>query len=117
MWGVWAIRALLRFPDKVKAYIVDSKQDTLPIGMEMSFWDDDSERLRDRLGIMTSSAVQGSILVILLLSLFLRPAVGIWVFLGIPISFLGAFIVLSFARYQPEPDERIRLHHRAWHCR
>jgi len=39
---------------------------------------------------MSNSAIQGSILVILLLSLFLRPAVAGWVFLGIPISFLGA---------------------------
>jgi len=87
-------QSAIEVADKVKAYIAE-QQDTLPIGMEMSHWDDDSVRLKDRLGIMTSSAVQGSILVILLLSLFLRPAVGIWVFLGIPISFLGAFIVLS----------------------
>jgi len=78
---------------KVKEYI-ESRQGALPVGMELSYWDDDSQRLGDRLGIMTSSAVQGSILVILLLSLFLRPAVGFWVFLGIPISFLGAFIIL-----------------------
>jgi len=78
---------------KVKEYI-ESRQGALPVGMELSYWDDDSQRLGDRLGIMTSSAVQGSILVILLLSLFLRPVIGLWVFLGIPISFLGAFIIL-----------------------
>ena len=78
---------------KVKEYI-ESRQGTLPVGMELSYWDDDSQRLGDRLGIMTSSAIQGSILVILLLSLFLRPAIALWVFLGIPISFLGAFIIL-----------------------
>lgn len=78
---------------KVRAYI-ESRQGTLPVGMELSYWDDDSQRLGDRLGIMTNSAVQGSILVILLLSLFLRPAIGLWVFLGIPISFLGSFIIL-----------------------
>jgi multidrug efflux pump subunit AcrB len=78
----------------VREYI-DSRQATLPVGLELSFWDDDSARLKDRLGIMTKSAIQGSVLVILLLSLFLRPAVGMWVFLGIPISFFGAFIVMS----------------------
>ncbi|MGB5740047.1 MAG: efflux RND transporter permease subunit, partial [Woeseia sp.] len=30
----------------------------------------------------------------LLLSLFLRPAIAFWVFLGIPISFFGAFIIM-----------------------
>ena len=86
-------QSAIEISDKVKAYI-DSKRDTLPIGMELDYWDDDSQRLQDRLGIMTNSAVQGSVLVIILLSLFLRPAVAGWVFLGIPISFLGSFIVL-----------------------
>ena len=86
-------QSAIEVSDKVKDYIA-SKQDSLPVGMELSHWDDDSERLKDRLGIMTSSAVQGSILVILLLSLFLRPSVAVWVFLGIPISFLGSFIIL-----------------------
>ena len=31
----------------------------------------------------------------LLLTLFLRPAIAFWVFIGIPISFLGAFILMS----------------------
>ncbi|MBT8096035.1 MAG: efflux RND transporter permease subunit, partial [Woeseia sp.] len=79
--------------EKVKDYI-SSRQATLPVGLELSYWDDDSARLKDRLGIMTSSAIQGSVLVILLLSLFLRPAIALWVFLGIPISFLGAFVVM-----------------------
>ena len=78
---------------KVKEYI-ESRQATLPVGLELSYWDDDSARLEDRLGIMMTSAVQGSVLVIVLLSLFLRPAVGLWVFLGIPISFFGAFIIM-----------------------
>lgn len=87
-------QSAIEISDKVRAYI-DEKQPSLPVGLELDFWDDDSVRLKDRLGIMTSSAVQGSVLVILLLSLFLRPAVALWVFLGIPISFLGSFIVLS----------------------
>jgi len=86
-------QSVIEISAKVKAYI-ESRQGTLPVGMELSYWDDDSQRLGDRLGIMTRSAIQGSILVILLLSLFLRPAIAFWVFLGIPISFLGSFIIL-----------------------
>jgi multidrug efflux pump subunit AcrB len=87
-------QSAIEIASKVKEYI-ESRQDALPVGMELSFWNDRSRRLVDRLSIMSSSAVQGSVLVIILLSLFLRPAVAIWVFLGIPISFLGSFIVLS----------------------
>ena len=78
---------------QVRDYIAN-KQDALPRDMVLSYWDDDSVVLKDRLGIMTTSALQGGILVILLLALFLRPAVAIWVFIGIPASFLGAFGVM-----------------------
>jgi multidrug efflux pump subunit AcrB len=80
--------------DKVKAYI-DQRQATLPVGISLSYWDDDSQLLRDRLGILMSSALQGAALVILLLTLFLRPAIAIWVFIGIPVSFLGAIFIMG----------------------
>lgn len=83
-------QSAIEISESVKTYIA-GKQDTMPVGMELDYWDDDSERLKERLGIMTTSAIQGGVLVILLLSLFLRPAIAAWVFLGIPISFLGAF--------------------------
>ncbi|MEM9172854.1 MAG: efflux RND transporter permease subunit [Pseudomonadota bacterium] len=73
---------------------VDRKQATLPVGMSISYWDDDSVVLKNRLGILISSAIQGGLLVILLLTLFLRPAIAFWVFLGIPISFFGSFVVM-----------------------
>lgn len=80
--------------DAVKEYI-DQQTPLLPVGMELAYWDDDSEVLKQRLGTLIWNMVTGGILVILLLALFLRPAVSIWVFLGIPISFIGSFIVLG----------------------
>ncbi|MDH3337000.1 MAG: efflux RND transporter permease subunit, partial [Gammaproteobacteria bacterium] len=80
---------------KVREYI-DSRQDDLPVGMALTYWDDDSVTIKNRLNIMFSSAIQGSLLVIILLSLFLRPAIAFWVFLGIPISFIGSFMALSY---------------------
>lgn len=74
---------------------VATRNETLPAGLELSTWDDASVRLADRLGTLTYSLMQGSVLVIILLTLFLRPSVSFWVFLGIPISFLGAFILMS----------------------
>lgn len=88
-------QSALDIAKKVRDYI-DSRQETLPVGMELSYWDDDSRILKNRLGILAGSALQGSLLVILLLTLFLRPAIALWVFLGIPISFLGAFILMSW---------------------
>ncbi len=78
---------------KVRKY-VDDRQGTLPAGMELSYWDDDSVVLRDRLSILIRNALQGALLVIGLLAIFLRPSVAFWVFLGIPMSFLGAFATM-----------------------
>lgn len=85
----------LDIAENVHQYIAD-KQDKLPQGVELSYWDDDSELLKSRLGTLVNNIWQGGLLVILLLTLFLRPAVSFWVFIGIPISFIGAFMVLGF---------------------
>ncbi|GMM84686.1 efflux RND transporter permease subunit [Pseudoalteromonas sp. MTN2-4] len=79
--------------DKVKNYISDT-QVNLPVGFEMSYWDDDSVIVKNRIATLTSNAIQGGILVLALLTLFLRPSIAFWVFIGIPISFMGAFIAM-----------------------
>ncbi|NVK23310.1 MAG: efflux RND transporter permease subunit [Gammaproteobacteria bacterium] len=88
-------QSAIEVADKVKEYIKE-KQGSLPVGYELSFWDDDSEIVKKRLATLTSSALQGGFLVLLLLTLFLRPSVAFWVFVGIPVSFMGAFIVMPF---------------------
>lgn len=79
--------------NKVKDY-VDSRQSSLPQGLSMSYWDDDSQIVKSRLNLLVSNAVQGGILVLLLLTLFLRPSIALWVFIGIPVSFMGAFLLM-----------------------
>ncbi|MDP2487042.1 efflux RND transporter permease subunit [Pseudoalteromonas marina] len=79
--------------DDVKNYI-EEQQATLPQGFKLSYWDDDSELVKSRIATLTSNALQGGILVLALLTLFLRPAIAFWVFIGIPVSFMGAFIAM-----------------------
>ena len=81
--------------DKVKNYI-ENRQDSLPYGYELNYWDDDSQIVKARISTLTTNAMQGLILVFVLLSLFLRPSIAIWVCVGIPVSFMGAFIVMPF---------------------
>ena len=76
---------------------IDVFSNKLPTGVEIDFWDDDSEYLKTRINAVLNSAVFGGLLVMILLSLFLRPAVAFWVFLGIPISFMGAFLFMPYA--------------------
>ena len=86
-------QSAIEVADKVKNYI-EKSQATLPVGFEMSYWDDDSVIVKNRISTLTSNAIQGGILVLALLTLFLRPAIAFWVFIGIPISFMGAFIAM-----------------------
>jgi multidrug efflux pump subunit AcrB len=81
--------------DKVKEYVKD-KQPLMPQGYELSYWDDDSQIVKNRIATLSGSALQGGILVLLLLTLFLRPAIAFWVFIGIPVSFMGAFLAMPF---------------------
>ncbi len=80
---------------KVKNYVA-AQQARMPDGIELSTWRDRSVVVQKRLQTLTTSALQGGILVLALLTLFLRPSVAIWVFIGIPISFMGAFIAMPF---------------------
>jgi len=81
--------------DKVKAYVAQ-RQAGLPHGIELTTWRDRSTIVKGRLQTLVNNALQGGVLVILLLTLFLRPSVAFWVFLGVPISFMGAFIFMPF---------------------
>lgn len=77
----------------VKDYIENKRQD-LPAGIELDFWRDRSRVVKLRLNTLINSAIQGGLLIFLILSLFLRFAIAIWVCIGIPISFLGALSLM-----------------------
>ena len=66
-------------------------------GVRLTVWNDQSTMLRDRLGALMGSGIQGLLLVLVVLALFLRPSVALWVAVGIPIALLGAiFLLLLF---------------------
>ncbi len=81
--------------DAVKAYVAEH-QANMPQGVQLSYWRDRSEIVKNRLGTLTRNAIQGGVLVLALLTLFLRPAIAFWVFIGVPVSFMGAFLVMPF---------------------
>ena len=89
-------QSAIKVSKQTREYI-DEFSKNLPSGISVDYWDDDSEYLKTRINAVLDSALFGGILVMLLLSLFLRPAVAFWVFLGIPVSFMGAFIFMPFA--------------------
>ncbi len=71
--------------------------DRLPPGVGVATWFDLSELYRGRMNLLIDNALQGLVLVIILLGLFLELRLALWVSLGIPTSFLGAAIFLPAA--------------------
>ena len=89
---------LLTISDAIKQYI-DQKQATLPDGLKINYFADESYHLRGRLDMMIENLAMGAILVAIILGLFLNLRVAFWVLLGIPVSFLGAFWLMPVNPY------------------
>jgi len=62
-------------------------------GIELATWNDRSEIYADRISLLLRNAAMGLFLVMIVLGLFLEIRLAFWVMLGIPISFLGAFLL------------------------
>lgn len=86
--------------EAVRAYVdefndaPDAAAGTVGEGVELTVWNDESAMLRDRLGALMDSGVEGLLMVLIILTLFLRPSVALWVSAGIPIALLGAVFLL-----------------------
>ncbi|MDG1892386.1 MAG: efflux RND transporter permease subunit [Verrucomicrobiota bacterium] len=73
----------------VKEYIA-ARKSSLPEGVDVDFWNDRSTIVIGRINTLISSALQGGTLVFLVLALFLRLSLALWVCIGIPVAFMGA---------------------------
>ncbi|MDZ7761527.1 MAG: efflux RND transporter permease subunit [Desulfovermiculus sp.] len=62
--------------------------------MELTVTQDQTEALANRLNLLIKNGVQGLILVFATMWLFFNLRISFWVTMGLPVSFLGAFILL-----------------------
>ncbi len=85
----------LTIADAVKAYIKE-RQLTLPRGITLTPWQDDSLTLKDRMSLLLRNARLGLLMVFVMLALFLRLRLSWWVVVGMVVSFFGAFWVLPW---------------------
>lgn len=70
---------------------------TLPQGQALIIFRDQTEILADRISLLTSNALLGFALVFLMLVITLDFKLAFWVAMGIPISFLGGFLIFGSA--------------------
>ncbi|MFK7857664.1 MAG: efflux RND transporter permease subunit [Granulosicoccus sp.] len=87
------MQSAITVADEVKDYLLDAQQ-SMPYGVTLGHWRDWSRTVRARLDTLTSSALQGGLLVVILLTLFLRFWVAAWVFVGVPVSILGGIALM-----------------------
>ncbi len=81
--------------DAVNEY-VEEAQARLPEGIHITTWSDNSRVLRSRMSVLLRNGAGGFLLVFTSLALFLRFRLAFWVSLGIPISFLGAALMMPW---------------------
>lgn len=66
-----------------------------PEGVNLAIWGDISVMVQDRIDLLLRNGFQGILLVFIALALFLNFRLAFWVSIGIPISFMGAFMALD----------------------
>lgn len=79
---------------KVRDYVKTSGE-RFPEGIVLGLHNDQAVSLQGRLGTLASSLLQGAILVMVVLGLFLRPQLAFWVVVGIPVSFAGGIMMMN----------------------
>ncbi|WP_105168059.1 efflux RND transporter permease subunit [Pseudoalteromonas sp. T1lg23B] len=77
----------------IKNYLAERSK-TLPEGTGIEPLVDLTYYLNGRLNMMIENMILGGILVMLMLALFLRVRLAFWVMMGLPVSFLGAFLFM-----------------------
>ena len=77
----------------LKKYLAD-KAEKLPAGVKLTPIVDLTYYLEGRLDMMIDNMVWGGLLVMIVLALFLPLRLAFWVMMGLPVSFLGAFLMM-----------------------
>jgi len=79
--------------DAVKRY-VKTMEPQLPQGIHAALWRDFSAMFRSRIDTLVTNGLQGLVLVFLVLLLFMRPTIAIWVTNGVLFTLLGTMGVM-----------------------
>jgi len=83
---------LLAFEDVKK--FVEHENKSAPTGIVLTLTQDKASNVQDRLTMIYGNAIQGIIMVFLVLWLFFSLRYSFWVTMGLPVSFLGALFLL-----------------------
>ena len=82
---------VLAVADAVKQWMHDTD---LPQGVSVRIWSDDARQFQERSNLLWRNALQGLVLLTVVLAIFLTLRLAGWVALGIPVCMLGACALL-----------------------
>ncbi|MCF8053572.1 MAG: efflux RND transporter permease subunit, partial [Desulfobacterales bacterium] len=82
----------IRVAEKVKAFIRDEHA-RYP-QMKLTVTQDQTDLLVDRLSMLVTNGIQGLLLVFVTMWMFFNVRISFWVAMGLPASFLGAFVLV-----------------------
>lgn len=85
---------LISTAEKVNKYIQQFNAENTTVQLNVTR--DSSITLVERRKLLQENALLGIMLVLILLSIFLKPRLALWVAFGMPISFLGMFMFAGF---------------------
>lgn len=81
---------------QVSTYLERTLRPSLPPGIEVVVWRDDSVEFRNRMDLLIKNGAIGLALVLAALAMFLELRLAFWVSVGIFVSFVGTFAVMPF---------------------
>ncbi|MEE8079664.1 MAG: efflux RND transporter permease subunit, partial [Pseudomonadales bacterium] len=94
VWRVGKEDAINMAADIVR--YVERRNLMLPTGLELEIWGDQSKELQERLNTVNSMALGGLVLVVIILAMFLKFRLAMWVAAGIPIALMGTIAMFPY---------------------
>ena len=82
---------VIEVSEYVKKYLQRFNEQNQELQVEV-LWDG-GKRVADRVQLLLENALVGFFLVLVFLAIFLRPSMALWVALGLPVAFLGMFLL------------------------
>ena len=78
----------------VQAHVAEAIIPSLPNGVGVTIWNDDSQTYSERVDLLLKNGGLGLLLVFLALALFLEIRLAVWVTVGLVVSFVGVLTVM-----------------------
>ena len=85
---------VMEVAEAVHEHLADAIVPSLPEGVGVTVWNDDSQTYSERVNLLLKNGGLGLVLVFVVLALFLEIRLAIWVTLGLIVTFVGVLSVM-----------------------